>query len=210
MRNILLIFIFCILLGQSAYCDFTIDPDWLEDDVGAAGEIAQKWPVPCNFFYHPDDKPDTHRTFRYPRCFEFDCYLPKKTKKAIIILKTPNGRYEFAPHLNKSGWEYHENYDIFCPHVGLPDSFGLKMGEVANMDLTLSVEAKIGKKEVVCSFPVRISSKRAFDNGLAHDYDLLDIPVYLRKYPIPVRRPLFYTEYEIKIGLMSYHLKKQH
>jgi hypothetical protein len=208
MKKILLIFIFCILIGQVAYSDFTIDPNWLEDNVGAAGKIAQKWPVPCNFSYNADDKPWTHQVIRSFRYFTFRCFLPKNIKKAKIVLKTPNGRYEFMPSLNKSGWEYHEYYDIFCPYVDLPDSFNLRIEDVVNMNLTIFVEAKIGKKDVICSFPARISSKRSFDNGLAHDYDLKSIPECLRKYPIPVRRPLFYTAYELKIGLMNYHLKR--
>jgi hypothetical protein len=109
--------------------------------------------------------------------------------------------------LNRYGDKYFQEPDLFLEFVELPNSFNLRIEEVANMNLTISVEAKIGKKEVICSFPARISSKRAFDNGLAHDYDLKRIPISLRKYPIPLRRPLFYTAYELKIGLMRYHLR---
>jgi hypothetical protein len=205
MKKYLLIFIFCIFIGRVAYCDFTIDPELLKSNLES---IGQKWPVPCLFSYHADDKPQSHQVVRSSRYFFFDCFLPRNTKKAKFILKTPNGKYEFTPTLNRYGEKYFQEPDLLLVYVEFPDSFNFKIEEVANMDLTVSIEAKIGKKNVICSFPARISSKRAFDNGLAHDYDLKRIPVYLRKYPIPLRRPLFYTAYELKIGLISYCLKR--
>jgi hypothetical protein len=203
MKKILLIFIFCILIWQVAYCDFTKDLDWLESNLES---IGQKWPVPCNFTCYANDKPQSHQVVRSSRYFRFKCFFPKNTKKAKMILKTPNGKYEFTPALNRYGEKYFQEPDLFLQFVDLPDSFNLRIEQVANMDLMISVEAKIGKRNVACSFPARINSKSTFDNGLAHDYDLKSIPEYLRKYPIPLRRPLFYTEYRLRIGSMRYHL----
>jgi hypothetical protein len=205
MKKILLIFIFCILIGQTAHCDFTIEPDSLQSNLES---IGQKWPVPCDFDKNASDKPIFYQTFRSHRNFVFRCYFPKNTKKAKMILKTPNGKYEFTPALNRNGSKECYEPDFFLEFVVFPDSFNMKIEEVANVDLTVSIEAKIGKRNVACSFPARISSKKAFDNGLARYYDLKNIPECFRGFPIPVRRSIFYTEYELKIGLMSYCQKR--